>query len=63
MTMKPIDKKKLALTSETLRTLSSEQLGGVNGGGLTNITQSCACHSFVCSIAGNCATAGGGGGK
>jgi len=51
--MKPSDKKKLSLSTETLRTLSDEQINGVVGG-LGDITNSCLCGSGVCSIVGNC---------
>lgn len=51
--MKPTTKKKLALSTETLRTLSSDDLVGV-AGGIGDITNSCLCGSGVCSIVGNC---------
>ena len=52
--MKPASKKKLSLTTETLRTLSNDELVDVAGAGFGNITNSCFCNSAVCSIAGNC---------
>lgn len=53
--MKPASKKKLSLSTETLRTLSGDELVDVQGAaGLGNITNSCFCGSAVCSIAGNC---------
>jgi len=51
--MKTEDRKKLSLSTETLRTLSNEQIHGVVGG-VGNITDSCLCGSGVCSIVGNC---------
>ena len=53
--MKPRSKAKLSLSTETLRTLSERELVNVDGG-LTNISGSCACNSFVCSIGGDCPT-------
>jgi len=51
--MKTEGKKKLSLSTETLRTLSNEQIDGVVGG-VGNITESCLCRSGVCSIVGDC---------
>jgi len=52
--MKPTSKKKLSLSTETLRTLSGDELVGVQGAGIGNITNSRFCGSAVCSIAGDC---------
>jgi len=64
--MRPRSKTKLSLSAETLRTLSAGDLAHVDGG-FTDISDSCLCRSFVCSIGGNCHTLrcpkdGGGGG-
>jgi hypothetical protein len=56
--MKQDDKKKLALTPETLRTLSNAEVGHAVGG-VGDITNSCLCGSGVCSIVGNCDIKGG----
>ncbi len=49
-------KKRLVLSTETLRTLSATELADA-GGGFTDISGSCLCNSFVCSIVGDCPTA------
>jgi hypothetical protein len=65
--VKPAAKKRLALTTETLRSLSAEQLVEVGGAGFTDISGSCSCNSCICSYLSNCgpvakpATNGGGG--
>jgi hypothetical protein len=63
--MNPRPKTKLSLSTETLRTLSASELAHVDGG-FTNVSDSCACNSFICSIGSNCPTVacpkGGGGG-
>jgi hypothetical protein len=64
--MKSLKKSKLGLSTETLRALTRTELEAA-AGGFTNISNSCACHSFICSIGGNCTTVkcpaqGGGGG-
>lgn len=53
--MNPHHKGKLSLTTETIRTLSATELAKVDGG-FTNVSDSCACNSFICSIASNCPT-------
>lgn len=52
--MKPEGKKRLALKTETLRSLSAEQLVLVSGAGFTDISGSCSCNSCICSYFGNC---------
>lgn len=47
-------KKRLALKTETLRTLTDEQLGGVAGAGFTDLSGSCSCNSCICSYLSNC---------
>jgi hypothetical protein len=54
--MKPTQRKRLALSTETLRTLSATELADINGG-FTDISGSCLCNSFICSVFGNCQTA------
>jgi hypothetical protein len=51
----PRSRTRLALGAETLRTLSAGELAGA-AGGFTNVSDSCACNSFICSIASNCPT-------
>jgi hypothetical protein len=51
--MKTENKKKLALSTETVRTLSNDEIVGAVGG-VGNITNSCLCGSGVCSIVGDC---------
>jgi len=51
--MKTEHKKKLSLNTETLRTLSNNEIGNAVGG-VGNITDSCLCGSGVCSIVGDC---------
>jgi hypothetical protein len=51
--MKTEHKKKLSLSTETLRTLSNDEIGDVVGA-VGNITNSCLCGSGVCSIVGDC---------
>jgi hypothetical protein len=46
---------RLSVASETVRVLSASDLAGA-AGGFTNVSDSCACNSFVCSIASNCPT-------
>jgi hypothetical protein len=58
--MKQENKKKLSLTTETVRTLSNDEIVGAVGG-LGDITNSCLCGSGVCSIVGNCDIKQGGG--
>lgn len=53
--MKPRSKSKLSLSTETLRTLSANELARVDGG-FTNVSDSCLCNSFICSIGGDCPT-------
>jgi hypothetical protein len=53
--MKPEVKTKLSLGAETLRTLAASELEHVDGG-FTNVSDSCACNSFICSIGSNCPT-------
>ena len=55
--MKPTHRKRLALDTETLRALTATELVDVNGG-FTDISGSCLCNSFVCSVVGNCPSAG-----
>jgi hypothetical protein len=52
--VKPIAKKRLALKTETLRSLSDEQLVHVGGAGFTDISGSCSCNSCICSYFSNC---------
>jgi len=52
--MKTENKKKLSLNTETLRTLSNDELINIQGAGFGDITGSCFCGSAVCSIVGNC---------
>ncbi len=47
---------KLVLGRETLCRLSADELARVVGG-FTVISQSCLCHSFVCSIGSDCHSA------
>lgn len=54
--MTPRTKKALVLSTETLRTLSAHELHDA-GGGFTDVSGSCLCNSFVCSVVGNCPTA------
>jgi hypothetical protein len=53
--MRSHHKGKLSLTTETVRTLTSSELARADGG-FTNVSDSCLCNSFICSIAGNCPT-------
>ncbi len=48
-------RRKLVLTTETLGKLSTVQLARV-AGGFTNVSGSCLCQSFVCSIGADCHT-------
>jgi hypothetical protein len=48
-------KGKLSVTAETIRILSASELAKAEGG-FTNVSDSCACNSFICSIASNCPT-------
>lgn len=46
-------KMRLVLKAETVRTLSAAELAQADGG-FTNVSGSCLCNSFVCSIGGDC---------
>ena len=47
-------KKKLALSAETVRVLSRDELAVVGGAGFTDLSTSCSCYSCICSIGGYC---------
>jgi hypothetical protein len=52
--MKADDKKKLALKTETVRSLTRDELLAIQGAGFTDISGSCSCNSCICSHWGNC---------